>query len=61
MAHTVWDRKTDLKSVLNQPIKLDPDYNFEIGLIYFLANNAIYNINEKNNKLTYIPNAQTNV
>ena len=38
------DRKTDLKSVFNPPIKLDPDYNYEIGLIYFSANNAIHNI-----------------
>ena len=53
------DRKTDLKSVFNPPIKLDPDYNYEIGLIYFSANNAIYNINNLNNKITFIPNTNT--
>lgn len=45
------DKTTDLKSTFNPPIKLDSDYNYEIGLIYFSANNAIYNITDKNNKV----------
>jgi len=45
------DRKTDLLCKFNPPIQLDPDYNYEVGLIYFSANNAIYNITNKNNKI----------
>lgn len=45
------DRKTDLKCIFNPPIKLDSNYNYEIGLIYFSANNAIYNITDKNNEV----------
>ena len=47
------DRKTDLKCTFNPPIKLDSDYNYEIGLIYFSANNAIYNINKSNNEISF--------
>ena len=45
------DKKTVLKCTFNPPVKLDPDYNNEIGLLYISI--WMYNINETNNKIYF--------
>ena len=47
----VENKKSDINFKFQTPLQLDPNFNYELALVYFSTYNSIFNVTNKNNKI----------